>query len=212
MKQPEIGILNPSDPPYAYGDVKTYELGAEFLKDCRTIEDWGCGRGFFKQYVEKMEPVFIPGSGFHKVQYTGIDMGVDSVQQPNPFADLQVPTLVHYLSNPQPEGIFIRHVLEHNFEWNMILANALKSATKKIYIAIYTPLHEEDEEDKVLLLNGPPTYDPPVPNLSLSRLALMKLFKVAEQFVEKMIIEVTEVPVQHSYGKDTVIYVTKKTV
>lgn len=216
ISQPPIGIINHSK-PYPYGDVKTYELGAEFLKDCSSIEDWGCGRGYFRHHLtDFLKKKGLPGLW---MKYKGIDFGVDSNRQAqNHFADV-IADLTTYRSDPQPEGIFIRHVLEHNYKWDAILANALNSATKKAYICIYTPMLEdrgiEDRvpEDKVLQLNGPPEYpfyDPPVPNLSLSMRKLMKVLDTARNAGNIERIEITSEEVQHSYGRDWIIYVTKK--
>jgi hypothetical protein len=104
-----------------YGDLRTYELGAEFLKDCDLIEDWGCGKGWFRRY-------FPPG------RYRGID------GSRTPFAD-EIVDLTRYRS--RVEGIFLRHVLEHDWEWKQILRNALASFTTKLVLVIYTPFSDD---------------------------------------------------------------------
>jgi len=101
-----------------YGGPSTYVLGAEFLEDCNTVEDWGTGTGAFKLYRENA---------------IGID-GSDT-----PHADKKV-DLTEYESCC--DGIFMRHVLEHNAEWKKIVKNALKSAHKKVCIVFDTPLNE----------------------------------------------------------------------
>ena len=78
------------------------------LKDCKIIEDWGCGMGWFKQFV--------------KSKYIGLD------GSKTPHSDKKV-DLTKYKSSV--DGIFMRHILEHNFEWEKILRNACQSFTKK---------------------------------------------------------------------------------
>ena len=31
--------------PEPYGTTESYRIGAEFLRDCATVEDWGAARG-----------------------------------------------------------------------------------------------------------------------------------------------------------------------
>src|ERR1700722_11100627 len=86
-----------------YGDVRSYEVGAAFLADCELVEDWGCGKGGMRQYVA-------PDS------YRGID------GSRTPFADV-IADLREYRSDV--DGVFVRHVLEHNYDWRTILSNVL---------------------------------------------------------------------------------------
>jgi len=111
-QEPTIGL---------YGDSLTYELGAEFLKDCEIVEDWGTGTGAFK--LHRKDAIGIDGSN-------------------TPQADKKV-DLIEYTSSC--DGIFMRHVLEHNKEWVKILANALKSA-KKICVIVSTPFTDKTTE------------------------------------------------------------------
>lgn len=148
--------------PFPYGDPLSYRFGANWLAPCRTVADWGCGRGFFRNYI---------GAD----RYVGIDMGVDSVPQDNPFATVRA-DLTQYRG--QTDGIFIRHVIEHNFAWRAILENAVASFTKRLFLAVFTPLAEGDAE-QVLTLHGPPEYpfyDPPVPNLALPKAGIEEHF------------------------------------
>jgi hypothetical protein len=109
---------------FKYGDTETYKIGADFLADCETVEDWGCGAGGFKRY---------------RPDAIGIDGSV------TPFAD-KLEDLVNYTSNV--DGIFIRHVLEHDRNWKIILVNALKSAKKKLVIVLFTPLNGGDRTEE----------------------------------------------------------------
>jgi hypothetical protein len=98
-----------------YGDDTSYRIAASWLSGFHT-QDWGCGYARFKQFLPE-------GT------YTGVD-GTPG------FADV-VTDLVDYQS--ETEGILIRHVLEHNTEWRVILDNALASAKKRLVIAVFTP-------------------------------------------------------------------------
>ena len=43
-------------------------------------------------------------------------------------------------------GIFMRHILEHNYEWARILDNALVSFTKRMALILFTPEQEVTQE------------------------------------------------------------------
>ena len=107
----------------AYDDSETYRLGAEWLVGpCATVEDWGCGRGWARQF-------------FPSVSYVGVD-GTAS-----PHADV-VADLREYRS--QVDGIFMRHVLEHNVDWRLVLDNALASARLRMTLVFFTPFAGEE--------------------------------------------------------------------
>jgi glycosyltransferase involved in cell wall biosynthesis len=88
-----------------YGIEATYEKAAKFLGGLQ-VEDWGCGKAYARKFF---------GSSYKGVDGTpdGCDVVVD---------------LTKYTS--QTQGILLRHVLEHNFEWEKVLKNALTSAQK----------------------------------------------------------------------------------
>ncbi len=100
---------------------ETYEMGATFLADCAIVEDWGCGAGTFMQY---------------RAPLGGLTM-VDGSK--TPFAD-KIVDLTKYTT--ETDGIFIRHVLEHNEDWTKILTNALKSAKNKVCLILFTPMEK----------------------------------------------------------------------
>lgn len=104
-------------------DKTTYTLAGEFLADCKSVEDWGCGYGGFKEFC--------------KTKYVGVD------GSQTPFVD-KVVDLRDYRT--QVEGINMRHVLEHNYEWKQILDNALASFTKKFCLILFTPLGATTQE------------------------------------------------------------------
>jgi len=136
--------LNDSEP---YGDTESYRMGANWLADCDDIEDWGCGKGWFKNFVGD-EQTYI---------------GVDGSR--TPFANV-LADLVTYTSST--EGLFMRHVLEHNYDWMQILTNAVDSFTKRMVLVLFTPL--EDMTREIAFAD-----DPGVPDLALSKPALEHL-------------------------------------
>lgn len=99
-----------------YGDEITYQLAADFLADVGEVEDWGCGSGGFRKFCT--------------ARYTGVDGSV------TPYAD-KIVDLCSYRSTV--DGILMRHVLEHNYNWEKILRNALASFRNKLCIIIFTP-------------------------------------------------------------------------
>lgn len=104
------------DGPQAYGSTETYVLAEEYLRGLH-VEDWGCGKGFFKS--------------IHNGDYVGVD-GTETI-----FSDV-VADLRTYTSTT--EGLLMRHVLEHNFDWAAILNNAVESFTDKMVLVLFTPM------------------------------------------------------------------------
>lgn len=123
-----------------YGDTVTYRLGAEFLAPCTTIEDWGCGLGWMRNFVPKD-------------RYLGVD-GSNSR-----FADRIVDLESH---TSDVDGIFMRHVLEHNYGWERILANAVSSFRRRLVLVTFTPHGATTHE---LVFHD----DPGVPDLSFAK-------------------------------------------
>lgn len=122
--------------PQAYGDTETYQIGADFLKGL-AVEDWGCGKGWFSKFIPEE-------------LYRGIDGSA------TPFAD-EVVDLVTYRS--KTPGLYMRHILEHNYEWKAILENALASFTKRMALVTFTPFEDVTQE----IAYAP---DPGVPDIS----------------------------------------------
>ncbi|MCE9584599.1 MAG: class I SAM-dependent methyltransferase [Planctomycetes bacterium] len=110
--------------PIPFGDATTYQKGMEFLDDCDVVEDWGCGTAFAKMHRKR-----------------GTYVGVDG--SPSPFTD-RIADLREYRS--QADGIFMRHILEHNFEWRRILENAVASFRKKFVLIMFTPFVAETKQ------------------------------------------------------------------
>ena len=123
-----------------FGSSMTYEMAAEFLDDCDIVEDWGCGRGGFTLFRKK--PI----------------IGVDGTSTPfvHKIADLR-----EYTSNV--DGILLRHVLEHNRNWDKVLVNAINSFRKKLCVVLFVPLSEDGTKEVSKI------EDPDIPTLSLDK-------------------------------------------
>lgn len=107
---------------FRYGNTASYQLAEDFLQGL-DVEDWGCGAGGFRR--------------LHKGGYVGID------GTKNPFVD-KVVDLRHYRS--RVDGINMRHVIEHNYDWRMVLENALASFNKRFCLTLFTPFQDETKE------------------------------------------------------------------
>ena len=104
----------------SYGDEATYIAAAKFL-DHGPVEDWGCGPAYAKRF------------------FSHPYLGVDGAAGPaDVIADLRT-----YTSNAY--GILLRHVLEHNFEWEQILWNALASC-ERLALVMFTPFGEATKQ------------------------------------------------------------------
>jgi len=146
---PWYSQLAPDAEPEPYGATPTYEMGAHWLRNCATVEDWGCGKGWMRKLVVPM-------------RYIGID-GTAS-----PFAD-RVADLVDYRS--EGAGIFMRGVLEHDYRWEKILANAVMSFFHRMALVLFTPMVDEGFTEIGF------TKELGVPDLSLGHNLLMVYFE-----------------------------------
>jgi hypothetical protein len=142
-----------------YGDDTTYQIAAYFLGRCRTVEDWGCGLGWFRR--------FLPPD----CDYSGVD-GSHS-----PFAD-RIVDLETYRTTC--EGLLLRHVLEHNYRWREILDNALASFTRRLALVLFTPLAESETELARCGRTGVPDLSLPEAELR-QRLAAFNVLTRAER-------------------------------
>lgn len=93
----------------------------------KTLEDWGCGVCILGKYLRK------------DIEY----LGVDGSPVNSPFK-----TVVSDLRNHKstPDAVYIKHVLEHNPEWETILRNFLTSFKKLGMIIIFTPMSSTDKD------------------------------------------------------------------
>lgn len=106
-----------------YGGPHSYVEIAKFVEDCYEIEDWGCGGGRMRDYL-------LPHPAH---AYTGIDGSL------TPYGKLA--DLTRYRS--ECDAVILRHVLEHNYDWQLILDNAFASARRKVAVVLFTPLQHE---------------------------------------------------------------------
>ena len=167
---------------FYYGDTVTYKLAADFLFDCDTVEDWGCGGGGFM---------------LHRPDAIGVD-GSDTKFATKKFIDLTT-----YISDC--DGIHIRHVFEHNYQWKEILINALSSAKKKLVITFFIPPGENNEE--IVSPTQPRPYSPNgfgVPDLKISRSELYTIISNTNSIIRSDIFETDT-----EYGHEEILYIIK---
>lgn len=156
---------------FKYGNTVTYQLGADFLSDMPEVEDWGCGTGGFKR--------------LYHGKYTGLDGSA------NPFVD-KVVDLTNYRS--VVDGIYMRHVLEHNYEWPKVLANAVNSFRKKFCLVIFTPFVEQTKE---IAHNAKHGVD--VPDIAFNRADIEKFFEGLKWRLDDNLKTRTGYQVEHVY-------------
>lgn len=107
----------------AYGyHSPTYQAAADWLAPCHTVEDFGGGLAWFRRFLRPDQ------------RYRNID-GTASM-----FCD-EVADLATYRPDPLPDGVLMRHVLEHCEldGWRAVLDNVLRSFRKRAVIVVYTP-------------------------------------------------------------------------
>lgn len=160
--------------PQPYGLTPTYELGAAFLAGCAPVEDWGCGTGWMRQH-------------FPEGRYIGLD-GTASVH-----AD-RVVDLESYAS--RTPGVFMRHVLEHNYEWRRILRNACRSFTQRFVLVLFTPLVAGTHEVAFVA-------DPGVPDIAFALDDITAFFDGCDWRHETLASET-------AYGEETIFYVERR--
>lgn len=160
--------------PAPYGDETTYKLGADFLRGLK-VEDWGCGLGWFGR--------------LHDDECVGVD------GSPSQFCTT-VADLCTYRSTP--EGIFMRHVLEHNVNWRAILANALESFQKRFCLVLFGPLGKWDRE------LTPPKV--PIPDLELCEVDFRNMLHSA---VGRDRIKEQVIATKSRYNTERVFYLEK---
>lgn len=137
--------------PMVYGSEASYRKAAEFLDGyCPIVEDWGAGRTAAKPYFVKSRYIAIDGS----VCGDRIDMIADLRDYRSEIAD----------------GILIRHVLEHNYDWTRIVQNALGCpCLRRLVIVLFLQPRDWTEMFE-LNQDG-------IPNLHISRRCLEEMFQ-----------------------------------
>lgn len=117
------GLVHPM-----YGTADTYQMAAEWLKDCADVADWGGGTGMFRNYL--------PAT----VRYAIVDGTLQSTEQ----------RLVDLEQHAEPaDGILIRHVLDINLGWREILDNAVKAFRRRMVVITFTPDRAESRVMKM---------------------------------------------------------------
>lgn len=115
-----LGLWNHTE-PREYGNPESYRIAAEWLVGYGPVEDWGCGTRAAEKYLT-------PSC------YTGIDGS-------GRFADVRA-DLRTYASDVH--CILIRHVLEHNADWPIILRNAVASFRNRMALVMFLKPEEPE--------------------------------------------------------------------
>lgn len=109
-----------------YGEDTTYRLGISWLAEtCATIEDWGAGAAYAHRFVPE------------GITYTAIDWASSAWPWSAVITDV-----ASYHPDPAPDGILLRHVIEHNDPWQPVLDNAVATFRKRLALVIFTPFGE----------------------------------------------------------------------
>lgn len=120
------------DPKNEYVNSKnnniTMELSSKIFSkyNVTLIEDWGCGNCVFKEYLN------------NNIKYVGVDGSETGYQN-------KIEDLTKYVT--EVDGIYLRHVLEHNGEYKKIFKNALESFNKVFILVLFTPFTSNNEID-----------------------------------------------------------------
>ena len=101
--------------PYCYGNVESYRVAASLLDGLPVVEDWGCGCAYAKQFFAHSKYIGVDGS---KSEWCDI---VDDLET----------------RASSPDGILMRHVLEHNNRWKEVLTNALDRAQVRLVVVFF---------------------------------------------------------------------------
>jgi hypothetical protein len=130
-------------------------LSADIFKknNVKSIEDWGCGNCVFKHYLD------------NDIKYVGIDGSNTGYQS-------KIEDLTKYRS--KSEGIYIRHILEHNDEYKKILENALVSFTNTLILVLFTPFTNESE---TVVLTSCKLEGRVIPDISFNKNYIIRLIE-----------------------------------
>jgi hypothetical protein len=121
------------------------------------------------------------------VDSTRAIQGVDGTPSPH---CAEVVDLVEYRSSVP--GIFMRHILEHNYEWARILDNALASFTERMALILFTP---EQEVTKQIAFQS----DVGVPDLAF------RLSDITDRFPSDVTYTVQRIQSATQYGCETIL-------
>lgn len=158
-----------------------------------SVEDWGCGYTVLRS--------LLVASG---VKYFGVD-GSD-VQNCHITADLRT-----RVSDRSPQVVILRHVLEHNTDWQTILSNALKSTQTYVIAVLFTPWLPGKTTETSKVVNKYPfgtlTAENPMVELMLSKQCFDSVVK-NEGF--EIIEDISNILTPSSYGNETFIVMKRK--
>lgn len=107
--------------PHWYGDIQSYEWAAEILDRPGTVEDWGCGTTYARRFFSVAKYIGVDGS---KSKWCDV------------LDDLRT-------RDSRPSGILLRHVLDHNPEWEKLLDNALRCFQERMVIVTFIKFEEK---------------------------------------------------------------------
>lgn len=193
MTKPD-GILGKwnygTTPQFPYGDETSYQKAMDFLDGPYIIEDWGSGVSWARKFVKRGRYIGLDGSWSHHCD--------------------QVVDLRTYRS--QADAILLRHVLEHNLEWQKIIENALASFQRKLVLILFTPFSESTH---VMTMGPVGGGNDTVPDISFKREDILK-YLLAEglipgtstkrrlfYFTEESLVTATQ------YGQEHIFYIEK---
>lgn len=166
-----------ASPQFPYGDETSYRKAIEFLDGPYIIEDWGCGTAWARRFVKHG-------------RYIGID-GNYSLHC-NVVADLRT-----YRS--EADGILMRHIIEHNYEWKTILDNALASFRKRFALVLFTPF---SDVTRTLQMSKVAGGEDRVPDLSFRKHDLLDMIG-SLSCKEESLVTGTQ------YGQEHIFYISK---
>lgn len=166
-----FALLGPDWEPF--GQTETYELAATWLKPCALVADWGCGKGWMRHHIKRD-------------RYYGVD------GSRSPFAD-EIADLADY--HRESPGIVLRHVLEHDYRWERILANACAAFQQRMALVLFTPLGDTTREIAY-------AADPGVPDISFA-------FSDIKRHLEPFAWRHDTLSTASQYGTETIFYVER---
>lgn len=136
----------------SYGHKESYRRAADYFDELGGIvEDWGCGHGVFDQYLKKCRYLGIEGSFTQEADFLGVDL--------------------RNWKSPGTDHILLRHVLDHNPDWAMILKNAVDTFRKRAVLVFF---HYWAPQTKIITINTVP-WAPGVPDLVFKREDVMEI-------------------------------------
>lgn len=134
-----------------YGSHDSYQVARNWLDfPGWTVEDWGCGCAFARHF-------------FTDAKYVGID------GSQNDYADICRVDVIE--RDSKPDGLMLRHVLEHNEHWRELLKNALRCFQKRMVLVFFIPF---GTETKIINRTSDPKY-PGVVDIQFKRADIQEL-------------------------------------